>query len=78
MSRDAYVFAVFAPGEDGAGLLQRALRPPRFNRSVGKHIAVAGGRITAAEWVGQRAHHGPHLVLGLSDGCVELHTRKGR
>jgi hypothetical protein len=66
------------PGKMVRACCSARFAPPRFNRSAGKHIAVAGGRITAAEWVGQRAQHGPHLVLGLSDGCVELHTRKGR
>ena len=53
--RDAYAVVVFAPGEDGED-------PSRNNRIFSRnspltafaavqHVAVAGGRITAAEWV---------------------------
>lgn len=73
-----YAVVRFAPGEEGK--LPLRLQPLfRLIRDCveGKHVAVTGGSITAAEWIcGGR--EGQYLVLGLSDGCIELHTRKGR
>jgi hypothetical protein len=43
----------------------------------GMMIAVTGVNIKAAAFVVDGSGSA-HLVLGLSDGCIELHTVKGR